>query len=72
VFIDAADIMVAADGAPGDRLYLDGGAGLRIGMAEGQPGVLRIDLARGLAGEGRFALTLGVHQSWPLWQPGFR
>ena len=72
VFIDAADIMVAADGAPGDRLYLDGGAGLRIGMAEGQPGVLRIDLARGLAGEGRFALTLGVHQSWPLWRPGFR
>lgn len=72
VFFDAAEIIAAADGSPKGRFYLDGGAGLRIGFAEGQVGVLRIDLARGLLGSRRAALTLGVHQRWPPFKQGVR
>ncbi|MCJ7629339.1 MAG: hypothetical protein MUO50_13250, partial [Longimicrobiales bacterium] len=70
IFLDAAEVVSAADGSPGARFYLDGGAGLRIGMAEGQLGVLRIDLARSLVADRHFALTLGVHRSWPLFEQG--
>ncbi len=72
LFLDAARISASVDGSPDARLYLDGGAGLRAGIADGQMGVLRIDLARGLAADRRFALTLGVHQSWPLFEQGYR
>lgn len=65
VFLDGAEVIEAADGSVNDRFYLDGGAGIRIGIAEGQLGVLRIDLARGLVTDRRSALTVGVHQSWP-------
>jgi hypothetical protein len=34
--------------------------------------VLRIDLARSLLADRHFALTLGVHQSWPLFEHGYR
>jgi hypothetical protein len=72
IFIDAADIVAAADGSPDARFHIDGGAGLRIGIADGRPGVLRIDLARSLLVDRHFALTLGVHQSWPLFEHGYR
>jgi hypothetical protein len=70
IFLDAAEVVAAADGSPDARFYLDGGAGLRIGTAEGQLGVLRIDLARSLVADRQFALTLGVHRSWPLFEQG--
>jgi hypothetical protein len=72
IFIDAADIVAAADGSHDARFHLDVGTGLRIGFAEGQPGVLRIDLARSLVEDRHVALTLGVHQSWPLFEHGYR
>jgi hypothetical protein len=72
IFLDAVDIVAAADGSPVARFYLDGGAGLRIGIVDGQLGVLRIDLARSLVADRHFALTLGVHQSWPLFEHGHR
>jgi hypothetical protein len=65
VFLDAARIVTTADGSP-DRFYLDGGGGLRIGVDDGGLGVLRVDLARSLVADRRSALTVGVHQSWPL------
>ena len=71
VFLDGAGIRSAADGSP-DRFYLDAGAGLRIGIADGQLGVLRIDLAKGLMEQGRSALTLGVHRGWPPFERGVR
>lgn len=71
LFLDAARIVDAVDASPGARFYLDGGGGLRIGLAEGQLGVLRIDLARGLVTDRQFALTVGVHQGWPLFQGGY-
>lgn len=66
LFLDAARIVAPADGSPEDRFYLDGGAGLRIGLADGQLGVLRIDVSRSLVADRNTALTLGVHRSWPL------
>jgi Peptidase C39 family len=71
LFLDAARIVAAADGSP-NRFYLDGGAGLRIGIAGGQAGILRIDLARSLVTDRDAALTLGVQRSWPLLRPGRR
>ncbi len=68
VFLDGAEVVAAADGSVDDRFYLDAGAGIRIGIADGQLGVLRIDLARGLLADRRSALTVGVHQSWPPFQ----
>lgn len=72
VFLDGARVLAAADGLANDRFYLDGGAGLRIGVADGQLGVIRIDLAKGLLDSGRVALTVGVHRSWPPFQQGSR
>lgn len=72
LFLDAARIVAAVDASPDARFYLDGGAGIRVGMAEGQMGVLRIDLARGLVAGRQLALTLGVHQGWPLFEQGYR
>lgn len=72
VFLDAARVVAPADGSGMDRSYLDGGAGLRIGIAEGQLGVLRIDFARGLLADRRSAVTIGVHRNWPPFPAGPR
>jgi hypothetical protein len=64
-FLDGARVANSADGTPGSRFQLDGGLGLRIGLAEGALGVLRIDVARGLLADRRRAVTLGLHQRWP-------
>jgi hypothetical protein len=57
--------MDAADASVDDRFYLDGGGGVRIGIAGGQLGVLRLDLARGLVNDPQTVFTVGVHSSWP-------
>ena len=67
IFLDGARVAGAADGLGNDRFYLDGGGGLRVGIADGNLGVLRIDLARGLL-DHRSALSVGVHRNWPLIQ----
>jgi hypothetical protein len=67
-FLDAARAVASTgDGSP-NRWFLDGGFGLRIGIAEGQLGVIRLDLAMGLAGDRRSALTIGIHPSWPRFE----
>lgn len=65
-FLDGARIAVSSDGSLGGRLYVDFGVGLRIGLADGELGVLRVDVARGLREDGRSALSLGVHRQWPF------
>ena len=65
VFFDGAEMVAAADNSSTGRFYLDGGAGIRIGIAEGQLGVLRIDVARDLLANRGSALTFGIHPSWP-------
>lgn len=64
LFLDGAEVMGPADGSGRDRLFLDAGGGIRIGIQDGQFGVVRIDLATGLT-DHRSALTVGLHQSWP-------
>ena len=64
-FLDAARVVASiTDGRP-NKWFLDGGAGLRIGIADGRSGVIRLDLATGLTEGRRSALTIGIHQRWP-------
>lgn len=72
LFFDAAQIFSPADGSRENRFYLDGGGGLRIGLADGEMGVLHIDLSRGLIEDPRTAVTLSVHRSWPLFRQSYR
>jgi hypothetical protein len=72
LFFDAAQIFAPADGSRENRFYLDGGAGLRIGLVDGRMGVLRIDVSRGLVTDRRTAVTVGVHRSWPLFRQSSR
>lgn len=70
-FLDGAEIVHSSDGSGRDRFYVDAGGGLRIGILDGQLGVLRIDLATGLT-DRRTAITVGMHQSWPPMREGAR
>ena len=65
VFVDAAEVRVAATGSAGQRRYLDGGAGLRFALPGAQLGALRIDLARGFLADPRWGLSVGLEQPWP-------
>jgi hypothetical protein len=65
LFLDGADVMTSGGGSMRQRRYLDGGAGLRIGVAGAQLVALRIDLARGLLEDRRWGLTVGFQQPWP-------
>jgi hypothetical protein len=71
LFVDAAGIVNPADGSRRDRLYLDAGGGLRLGILDGQLGVLRADLATGL-NDRRTALTVGMQQGWPPFRESTR
>ncbi len=64
LFLDGAEVMSPANGSGRSRLFLDAGGGIRIGIQDGQLGVLRVDLATGLT-DHRSALTVGLHQRWP-------
>lgn len=71
-FLDGARVAGSADPTAGDRNYLDGGVGIRIGLAGGELGVLRVDVARGLVADRRSALTAGVHLTWPVFPQASR
>lgn len=63
-FIDAVHVEQRLSGG-GDRYLADAGGGLRLGILDGALGVLRIDFATGL-NQNVSALTVGMHQRWPL------
>jgi hypothetical protein len=63
-FLDGVQIGKSLDPAPPRTTYLDAGVGLRLGVAGGALGILRIDLGTGLL-DRRTALTAGVQTSWP-------
>lgn len=71
-FLDGARVAASAEASLADRFYLDGGVGLRVGVAGGELGVLRLDLARGLLADRRRALTAGMHLSWPVFPQASR
>ena len=64
-FLDAARVVASTADRSSNPWFLDGGVGLRIGIAEGQLGVIRLDLARGLTAGRSSALTIGIHPHWP-------
>ena len=66
LFLDAADLMGPGNGAVGATWYLDAGAGLRIALVGVQSTAVRIDLARGLLADRRWAVSVGLEQPWPL------
>lgn len=63
-FLDGARVMDPMDRSGASLLHLDAGGGIRIGILDGQLGVVRVDLAYGLT-EHRSAITVGLHRSWP-------
>lgn len=68
LFLDGARIAMPAD-ASRSRFYLDAGGGLRVGIADGRLGVVRIDVARGVA-DRQSAFTVGVQRAWPVFAEG--
>ena len=66
VFFDGAQVSSSAQRLDASRLYLDAGAGLRIGLAGTQWSALRIDVARGLTTDRRWGLTAGLAPAWPV------
>jgi hypothetical protein len=66
LFLDAADIMAPSNGAAGATWYLDAGAGLRVAFVGAQSAAMRIDVARGLLADRRWAVSVGLEQPWPL------
>jgi hypothetical protein len=71
VFLDGARIMDPSDGSGRNRTHLDAGGGIRIGILDGELGVVRVDLATGLTARGS-AITVGLHQSWPPFRSATR
>jgi hypothetical protein len=65
VFLDGAEVFTPADGAVRHRSFLDGGAGIRLGMAGFSLPMVRLDLARGLLAGRRWGLTIDFVQAWP-------
>jgi hypothetical protein len=65
VFLDAAQVMLRGDTTTTARYYLDGGAGLRVGLAGLESVALRMDVARGLVTDRRWGVTVGLTQVWP-------
>lgn len=67
LFLDGAKIQLPAASGVGARHYLDGGAGLLVGLGGGTLGYLRLDVARGLLHPDRSQFAVGYHQEWPAW-----
>ncbi len=65
LFLDGADVITRHGGALQHQRFLDGGAGLRVGLVGTPSTTLRLDLARGLLTDRRWGLTVGFQQPWP-------
>ncbi|MCC7051918.1 MAG: C39 family peptidase [Gemmatimonadaceae bacterium] len=63
IFVDAA---VLAPASAAHRVYVDGGAGLRFGLAGLRRAAIRVDVARGLVTDRRWGLHAGLAQPIPL------
>ena len=72
VFLDGARLGPADLRPAGPVWYLDGGAGIRIGVSGATQGALRIDVGRGLLADPHWQLSVGLEQRWPLRVHPFR
>jgi len=64
-FLGGARVMNKNGGSMRHQGYLDGGAGLRIGVPGTEFPSVRIDLARGLLEDRRWGVSVGFQQPWP-------
>jgi len=60
IFVDGAHVLSLGSRTTPTRLYLDGGAGLRIGSKAARSPSLRLDVARGLVADRRWGVTMGI------------
>ncbi len=65
LFLDGAQVMLPADGSSRSTRFLDAGIGVRVGAIGNTGMALRLDLARGLLEDRRWALSAGLQQPWP-------
>lgn len=66
IFLDGAQIAAPGDGSGSTRLYLDGGAGLRVSLAGARAPAVRIDVARGLVTDRRWGVSAAFLQPLPV------
>ena len=65
LLLDGADVMVTAGNSVQHQRFLDGGAGLSVGLTSRPSMSIRIDLARSLVTDRRWGVTVGFQQPWP-------
>ena len=66
VFVDGANVMSPGVGSAQSRLYVDGGAGLRVKLPGAKWPALRLDVARGLAADRRWGVSAGLERTGPM------
>ncbi|MES3032494.1 MAG: papain-like cysteine protease family protein [Gemmatimonadota bacterium] len=66
IFLDAAHVALPGDFSGTERLYLDAGAGVRVGLPGPGARAVRIDLARGVVADQRWGVTAAFVQPLPL------
>lgn len=64
-FLDLARVSEPASGGTG-AWYADAGVGLRLGLPGSDGATLRFDVARGVATDPRWGVSVGLAQRWPL------
>lgn len=70
-FLDVARVSDPAAEGFGDAWYADAGVGLRVGLPGDDRNTLRVDVARGLATDRRWGISVGLAGNWPLRPLGF-
>ena len=60
VFVDGANVMSPGDGSRSANFYLDGGAGMTLGLAGTKWPAFRVDVARGLVTDRRWGVSAGI------------
>ena len=66
VFVDVARVSNPLGAVTDGDGYVDAGAGVRVGLPGGGGRVLRIDVARGVAAEPGWGISIGVEREWPF------
>ncbi|MBC7844011.1 MAG: hypothetical protein H7099_16945 [Gemmatimonadaceae bacterium] len=65
-FLDGASVMASGNGLDAARLYLDAGAGVRLGTTSARFPSVRVDLARGLVTDRRWGLSAAFLRPLPV------
>lgn len=62
IFVDGAHVVSPGDGSSDAQLYVDGGAGVRVGVTGSKWAAVRIDVARGLVADRRWGVSVSLAQ----------